>query len=208
MPTAADSQPDPPSPSPAPDADFAATLIRTRQHVGPKRLHPPGPDSARIDAYFQAAAAAPDHGQILPWRFVVIPDARRGALGEAFAAALRERDPQAAQSDLDEARGKALRAPFLALAIVREGGDGHPEIPPHERLVSLGCAIQNILLQSHADGFAAGLVSGKALESRAIRALFALTPNERAVCFLAIGTALQRKPARQRPAPERFVSRL
>ena len=33
-----------------------------------------------------AAAAAPDHEQLLPWRFVEIPRARRADLGAAFAA--------------------------------------------------------------------------------------------------------------------------
>ena len=192
----------------SPYADLAATLIRTRQHFAPKRLYPPGPDVVQIDAYFQAAAAAPDHGRIVPWRFVVVPAGRRGALGDAFAAALRERDPDVGSRELDEARDKAQRAPFLALAIVREGSDDHPEIPPHERLVSLGCAIENILLSAHADGFASGLVSGKSIDSRAVRTLFTLARGERAVCFVAIGTATQRKPPRPRPAPKDFVSQL
>ncbi len=189
-------------------AELAATLIHTRQQFGPRRLFAPGPDAAQIESYFQAAAAAPDHGQILPWRFIVVPADRRAALGEVFAQALRERDPDATENELAKARDKAHRAPFIALAVVRSEADDHPEIPLPERLISLGCAIQNMLLSAHAEGFGSGLVSGQALHTPGLRQLFALHENEQAVCFVAIGTADRSKPIRPRPAPSTFVSDL
>ncbi|MDY0331168.1 MAG: nitroreductase family protein [Thiomonas sp.] len=189
-------------------AELTATLIHTRQQLAPKRLFAPGPDAQQIHAYFQAAAAAPDHGQILPWRFIVVPAASRAALGEVFAQALRERDAGASDRELAEARDKAHRAPFVALAVVRDATDDHPEIPLPERLVSLGCAIQNLLLCAHADGFGSGLVSGQALQTQGMRRLFSLAHDEQAVCFVAIGTADRRKPIRPRPDPALFVSEL
>lgn len=187
-------------------AELTATLIHTRQQLAPRRLFAPGPDAAQIEAYFLAAAAAPDHGQILPWRFVVVPAESRAALGEVFAQALKERDPAASDKELAEARDKAHRAPFVALAIIRDTADAHPEIPLAERLVSLGCAIQNMLLSAHADGFGSGLVSGQAMQTTGLRQLFALHENEQAVCFVAIGTADRSKPIRPRPATSAFVS--
>ena len=188
--------------------DLTATLIRTRQQRAPRRLFSPGPSAAQVQSYFEAAAAAPDHGQILPWRFVVVPVQARAALGEVFAQTLLERDPSASEKELAEARDKAHRAPFVALAIVREGADDHPEIPLAERLVSLGCALQNMLLSAHADGFGSGLVSGQSMQTTALRRLFALRDHESAVCFIAIGTVDRSKPIRPRPAPDSFVSLL
>lgn len=186
-----------------------SALIHARQQYAPKRLEAPGPTARQIAAYFAAAAAAPDHGQITPWRFVVVPEAARGRLGEAFAAALRERDAEAPVQALEEARAKAHRAPFLALAIARLPGDAQADdIPQHERLVSLGAALQNMLLSAQADGFGSGLVSGQAMQSRALRNLFGLSAQEIAVCFIAIGTVTRRKPGRVRPAVESFVSTL
>lgn len=124
---------------------------------------------------------------------MVVPAQRRAALGEVFAAALRERDPATSECEVTEAR---------------EGGDDHPEIPSKERLISLGCAIQNMLLCAHADGFGSGLVSGQALQTVGMRQLLALRDNERAVCFVAAGTAQRRKPVRPRPSPEDFVTQL
>ena len=187
--------------------DTALTLIHSRQDVSPKRLGAPGPEGAQIETILGAAAAAPDHGRVTPWRLVVIPPARRGLLGEAFAGALLERDPEAGEAQLREARQKAHRGPFLVMAIARLDpalGNAHPR----ERLVSAGCAIQNMLLSVHAMGFGAGLSSGRALYSRQIRLLFGLADDEQPLCFLTVGTVTTSKPARPRPAPGVYTSTL
>ncbi len=186
-------------------ATWTLELLRKRQQTSPKRLSAPGPTEQQARALFDAAAQAPDHGLIRPWRFVQVSEQGRSRLGEAFAAALVERDPQADQVQVREARDKADRAPFLALAVARVR-DANAQVPPAERYVSLGCALQNMLLMAHAQGFGAGLVSGQAMESRAIRELFSLAGEERAVCFIAVGTVSKAKPVRVRPLPEAFVS--
>jgi nitroreductase len=81
-------------------------------------------------------------------------------------------------------------------------------IPTAEKLVSLGCAIQNMLLGAQALGFASGLVSGGALDAPAMRRLLRLEAHERAICFIGLGTSINAKPPRQRPLPEQFFSRL
>lgn len=185
-------------------AHWAAALIQHRQTILPKRLVEPGPDETELAAIFDAAAAAPDHGELLPWRFVVVPTAARERLAQVFGDALLERDPAAASEQIERAREKAFRAPALALAIVRSGG--RDEIPMPERLVSLGCALQNMLLLATALGYGSALTSGKALHAPGLRTLFALAEDEQAVCFVSFGTAARRKPGRQRPTPEQYVS--
>lgn len=187
--------------------DWALGLLRKRQQTSPKRLVAPGPSPQQIRTLFDAAAQAPDHGLIVPWRFVQVTYASRGRLGEAFSAALLERDRGASIQQMGEARDKAHRAPFLALAVARTQDD-HPEIFLAERLVSLGCALQNMLLVAHALGFGAGLVSGQAMDSVALRDLFKIGDKEQAVCFLAVGTTKNTKVARMRPLPETFVSEI
>ena len=138
------------------------TLMQTRQTILPKRLVQPGPDPAQLRLILEAAASAPDHGQLLPWRFVTVPDAARAALAEVFGEALLERDPRATAEQVQQAREKAYRSPFLMLVVV-DALCGDPEIDLHERIVSAGCAIQNILLLSTALGYGTALASGKAL---------------------------------------------
>lgn len=199
--------PPPASAEPSASAQWAWALIQHRQTILPKRLGEPGPDEGQLDLILQAAAAAPDHGELLPWRFVLIPAAARSRLAEVFAAALLERDPAAAQEQVARAREKAFRAPVLLLAVVRMGPPGD-DIPPAERLVSAGCAIQNMLLMATAQGFGSALTSGKALHATGLRTLFGLGQDEQAICFVSVGTAAKRKPGRQRPDPAQFVSTL
>lgn len=134
----------------------------------------------QIDQMLCAAAAAPDHGLLIPWRFVIVPPDRRALLGEAFALALTDRDCNATPEQVAVAREKAHRAPFLMLAIARLGSDDSG-IAALDRLVSLGCALQNILLTAHAMGFGAGLTSGQAMASPRMRDLFKLVEGEQAV---------------------------
>lgn len=192
-------------PDPAAAGQWAAALIQHRQTILPKRLIEPGPDAEQLDLILRAAAAAPDHGELLPWRFVLIPQEARGRLADAFAASLLERDDAATPEQVGQARAKAFRAPVLMLAVVRTGSV-NAEIPSSERLLSAGCAIQNMLLMATALGFGSALTSGRALRSPGLEALFSLQPGEAAVCFLSLGTAESRRRARPRPEPGRYVS--
>lgn len=185
----------------------AAELIRARQTVLPKRLAAPGPDAAQFLAMLEAAAAAPDHGQLLPWRFVDVPQSRRAELGGVFAQALAERDPDATPEQREQAREKAFRSPRLLLLVV-DAARGDPEIDLAERMISAGAAVQNMLLVATAQGFGSALTSGKALKSAVLRRCFSLTDAEHAVCFISIGSVASRRPARPRPAVADYFSTL
>jgi nitroreductase len=184
-----------------------ATLLQSRQTILPKRLMVPGPDAVQLNLILGAAASAPDHGQLLPWRFVLVPAEARATLAQAFGAALLERDPQAAPEQVLQAQEKAHRAPLLMLVVV-DGQCGDPDIDLHERIISAGCAVQNMLLMATALGFGSALTSGKALKSVVLRSLFGLKDGEHAPCFVSIGTVQSRKNARIRPDPDDYVSTL
>lgn len=179
-------------------AQWVGELIHSRTNVSPKRLVAPGPDPAQLQAILEAACAAPDHGRLRPWRFVLVPADKRSLLAQSFEAALCERDPNSTAEQREMAREKAFRAPVLVLAVVRQGTEtdtvdtGTP-VHDNERLVALGCALQNVLLSAHAHGFGSGLTSGQAMHSQALRSLFALAPHEQAVCCINIGTVSKHK---------------
>jgi nitroreductase len=186
---------------------MAATLMQARQTVLPKRLGAPGPDEAQLRTIVGAAAHAPDHGQLLPWRLVRVLPAQRTLLAEAFAAALQERDPQASPEQCAQAREKAFRAPEL-LVLVVDGAKGDADIGLHERILSAGCAVQNVLLMATALGFGSALTSGKAMPSTALRSLLGLGPQEHALCCVSLGTVLARKGTRVRPQTDAFLQTL
>ena len=158
----------------------AYTLITSRQNISPKRLDEPGPSQQALEQIFRAAAAAP---------------------------ALIDRDPGATLEQIESAREKAYRAPCLILVVARLGSC-EPPIPQLERMVSVGCAVQNMLLMAHSQSFGSSLTSGQAMHSPRMRKLFDLADGEEAVCFLNIGTVKKRKAQRLHPSPDEFVSSL
>lgn len=182
-------------------------LMESRQTILPKRLDAPGPDADEWRTWLSSAASAPDHGQILPWRFVCVPQDQRSRLGDAFAQALLERDSSATSDQMSQARDKAMRAPVLLLLVV-DDARGDPGVHLFERILSAGCAVQNLLLMATAQGYGSALTSGKALKSTALRTLFGLTPDEHALCFISLGSVRQRRPARPRPSPEDYLQTL
>ncbi|WP_251367274.1 nitroreductase [Polynucleobacter sp. JS-JIR-II-50] len=184
---------------------FAEQLIHGRTHISPKRLGDPGPSHAQKETILLAANAAPDHGRMVPWRFIEIQESSRPALGEVFHQCLLDRDQNATSIQQQEAREKASRGPLLLLAIANYR-DANDDISKQEKLVSLGCAIQNILLSAYAFGYGSGLSSGRALQSDRIRELFQLTKDEEPICFITIGTVQKNKPSRIRPCLSEYHS--
>jgi len=181
--------------------------MTARRNVAPKRLVEPGPTEEQLNLIFRAASHAPDHERIQPWRFIVVPKNKRANLGEAFVQALKHRAPNASQVQIDAAYEKALRAPCLMIAII-SGLPSEPAVPLNERLISLGCAIQNMLLMAETLAIGSGITSGQAMNAQSIRDLFFLTAHEEGVCFLNFGTVSSRKPARPRAPPSAFVTTL
>jgi len=198
-------------PAPADVADVFATvreLIESRQTVLPKRLVEPGPSADELTMLLELAAAAPDHGQLTPWRFIAVPAAQRHRLAEAFADALAERDPAATPEQLAQAREKAYRAPLLLVAVACLG-PRDPDVPALERMVSMGAALQNLLLGAHALGYGAGLTSGQAMGSAQLHRLCGLAEGEVPVCCVNIGTATKRSHRLQpRPMPGQLLTEL
>lgn len=173
-------------------ATLVLALIGSRHSVAPKRLLAPGPDEAQLLQMVNAAACAPDHRALRPWRLMRIADHQRDALADLFEACLRDRvgqnDPPPTATDLARSRDKAYRAPTLLLAVLRASPDD-PEVPITERAVTLGAALMNLLLAAHGLGFGAMLTSGRAVRTARFASAMALAADEQAVCFVSIGTA-------------------
>ena len=190
-------------------AGLVLALIGTRQSVMPKRLEAPGPDAAQLRQMVDAAACAPDHRGLRPWRLVRIADHQRAALADLFEACTRDRDPAATPEDIARSREKAHRAPLLLLAVLR----GEPtqaaddsEVPLVERAITLGAALMNLLLAAHGLGHGAMLTSGRAVRTPRFAHAFALAPGEQAVCFVSIGRARSPSPRRGRGGAADFLA--
>ena len=185
-------------------AGLVLALIGSRQSVMPKRLEAPGPDDAQLRQMVDAAACAPDHRGLRPWRLVRIADRQRAALADLFEACTLDRDPAATPDDIARSREKAHRAPVLLLAVLR-GEPVDDEVPLVERAITLGAALMNLLLAAHGLGYGAMLTSGRAVRSPRFATAFALAAGEQAVCFVSIGSA-RTSPRRGRGMAADFLA--
>lgn len=179
--------------------------IARRRSASAKFLVAPGPDEATLAAALKAGSLAPDHGRLVPFRFVRIADASRERLAGVFEEATRQDMPDAPAAELEKARDKALQGPCLVGLIVRIRED-LPKVPASDQWLTAGCALENILLVLGESGFATAIRSGGYLASRAVREAFALAENEHFTCLLAIGTATEWPPAKPKPDPALITS--
>ena len=203
--SAAATDPDAGSSGSAELASLVLALIGTRHSVAPKRLRAPGPDADQLRQMIDAAACAPDHRTLRPWRLVFVADHQRPALADLFAACTLDRDPDLSAADLARSRDKAFRAPTLLLAVLRSTPDD-PEVPLTERAVTLGAALMSLLLAAHGLGFGAMLTSGRAVRTARFERAFALADGEQAVCFVSIGSPSSPAPRRPRAPAQDLIS--
>lgn len=181
------------------------SLLAARRNTSLRRLLAPGPDEASLQRICEAAGHAPDHAKQRSWRLVLIPAHKRHALGDAFVDALVQREPAADEAARKAAHAKAFHAPCLLVAVLREE-PAPAEVPVAERLVALGCAVQNMLTAAQALGIASGLASGAALAAPGMRRLLGLEEGEQAVCFVGFGSAERVKEERPRPQPAHYLT--
>ncbi len=178
----------------------ALEAILTRVTVPPVKMGEPGPDDAALGRMLEAAAAAPDHGKLRPWRFLVVRGEGRARLGELFAEALLRERPATSAAEVEKQRTAPKRAPLIVVAIARIDPD-HPKIPAWEQQASAACAVHNLLLAAHAMGFAGKWATGGNAASPIVQSGLGLAANEGITGLLYIGTALEPQPAPARPSP-------
>ena len=156
------------------------------QRVSGSALVEPAPDELELHTILSAAARAPDHGRLRPWRFIVLRGAARQRLGRLMAEAYRQRWPEATPVQLEKEAGKPLRAPLVVVVAAKVNEQSH--IPPIEQILSAGAAAENIMLAAYAMGYGCAWKTGDAAYDPAIKAAFDLAPSDAIVGFLYLGT--------------------
>jgi len=175
----------------------ALDLLKTRRSVKPIELDGPAPSAAEIETILTIASRVPDHGKLVPWRFIVFEGEARAAAGEAIVAAFRSKYPQANDEQAALERGRLARAP-LVIAVVSRAAP-HVKIPEWEQVLSAGAAVMNLVLAAHALGYAASWMTEWYAYDRGVLDKLGLAANERIAGFVHIGRS--RAPAADRPRP-------
>jgi nitroreductase len=180
-------------------------LLQTRRSGRPRDLVEPGPDAEQLRAILTIAARTPDHGKLHPWRFVHVSKRVRGAFAEMLERAYRAgREVEPGRLEIEAAHRFAHQAPELV--VVLASPKESLKIPEWEQLLSAGAATMNLLHGAHAQGFAAGWVTGWAAYSPEVLAALGGTGRERVAGFVFIGTPGAPLEERIRPELDELVS--
>jgi nitroreductase len=175
----------------------ALQLLKTRRSIKPIELSGPPPSAAEIDTLLTVASRVPDHGKLVPWRFIVFEGEARLAAGEAIAAAFRTKYPDAKPEHIAAERQRLARAP-LVIAVVSRAGP-HVKIPEWEQVLSAGAAAMSLVLAAHALGYGASWITEWYAYDRSVLDALTLAPNERIAGFVHIGRP--GAPPEDRPRP-------
>jgi nitroreductase len=169
-------------------------LTAIEQRASAVRLTAPGPGPDELDRILRAAARAPDHGKLAPWRFVVVGQERRALFAEALAGVLRRKQPEASEAALNGERAKAMRAPLIVVVAARPVA-GH-KVPEIEQQMAVGAAVQNMLLAASALGYGAMWKTGAPAYDGGLKAELGLEPGDSIVAFVYLGTVAEPGQAR------------
>jgi nitroreductase len=182
------------------DLSSTLALLATRRSGRPRDLVEPGPDAVQLRRILEIGMRTPDHGKLAPWRFIHVAKERRAdfhaMLERAYRAGKAGEEP--GRLELEAVHRFAHQAPELVV-LVSSPVEG-TKIPIWEQELSCGAAGMNLLLATHAMGFAGGWVTGWAAYSEAVRQGLGLGAQDRIAGFLFLGTPAVPLEERARPA--------
>ena len=178
------------------NTDTALDFLLSRRSTPAKTLTTPAPDRAALMPILTAAARSPDHGKLVPWRFVVF---ERGALARLADAVVVHGNA----AGVDPEKVEKMRAQFanahLAVAVV-SSPQASEKIPEIEQTLSAGAVCSALLNAALASGWGANWLSGWASHDPDFTMHhMGLQTGERIAGLIHIGTRTAEPPERPRP---------
>lgn len=176
--------------------DAVLAFLGSRRSVSAKTMAPPGPSRAELEEILAIGARTPDHGMLVPWRFVVLEGAAKARVaGTARRVAL-------ASGRGEEIAGKAERAATLGpvvVAVLSTPRSGE-KIPVWEQELSAGAVCLALLNAGLAAGWGANWLTGPLARDPAFLAeAFGAPEGTFAAGFVHFGTPTLVTPERERP---------
>ena len=173
-------------------------LLASRRSCLVKNMGEPGLSSDELKEVLAAGARVPDHGNLAPWRFVVIEGAARRQLPRKLVETAQQHaiGLSTKQAQLLERFGED--APTLVAVLYRPVED--TDIPPWEQQLSVGAACQNMLIAATALGYVGQWLTSKPAYANDFAQVLGGNVGDVLAGFLFFGTLAG--PIRERARPE------
>lgn len=179
-------------------------LTALQQRVSITRLTTPVPNKEQLLELFKAALRAADHGNMRPWRFLVIQGPGLERLGQLFADVAKAKKPGITDPELERFKSMPMRAPMIIACIAK--CKDNPKVPHIEQVISAGAATQNLITAAFAMGLGAVWRTGEMAYDSQVKSALGLDTSEEIVGYVYIGTPSVPVHAPRELNPEDFFS--
>ena len=178
-------------------------LLETRRSAPVPMLVAPGPTPEQLETLLTIAARVPDHGKIVPWRFIVFAGEARGAAGAIIAEVYAAKNP-GADGKRVAMENNRFAAP-LVIGVVSRAGP-HFKVPEWEQVLSAGAVCMNLSTAATSMGYATVWLTEWYAYDQAVLERFGLQPQERIAGFIHLGTPKAARDERPRPVLAEIVT--
>ena len=191
------------------------SVLESRRSVDPAFLGGPGPSELQTERLLRIAARVPDHGMLVPFRFILLRGENRHLVSQRFAQAhqawAEANQPELIRSSPDQVAQKTeklARVLTYAPLIVAVISTANPAArkPEWEQVLCAGAVCMNLTAAASAMGFATVWLTGFPAYDPTCRKILGVEAGEKVAGFIHIGTPSKRPADRRRPDLDAIVT--
>ena len=178
-------------------------FLLSRRSVSAKTLTEPAPDRSSLENILKAAARSPDHGKLVPWRFLILEKKVMQSIAKKILeiGTLSAMDPE----KINRNANTFLNAPLIVAVV--SSPNSIERIPLIEQHLSAGAVCLALLNAAHAEGWGANWLTGWiSYDKNFLKTGLSLSENEFVAGFIHIGTKTIEPKERERPDIKNITS--
>ena len=162
----------------------ALRVIQSRVSI--TKLTKPAPNATELLEVFKAAARAPDHGKLKPWRFLILEGRALELLSHIFLAAVMKLNPAISPAVVEKTKNMPFRAPMIIVSIA--DCQENSTVPKREQIIACGAATQNLLNALFALNYGAVWRTGDLAYNEHVAQSLGVVDSEEIIGFIYVGT--------------------
>lgn len=180
--------------------------MMSRRSVPPALLRAPAPTDQELTRILTVASRVPDHGMLVPWRFILVRDHQADdLLGEFLQAHAEETQDESVRSAMaSRLRAWLIGPPAIVFLVWRPNRAAN--FPELDQLLCAGAVATTFLHAVHASGFGSIWLTGWPCSAEPVRRIMGLNPDERLLGLFPLGTPIRKPAERARPNTSDLLS--